>query len=587
MAKLPSTFPKFIRHFLAKQPLKIVGLILVACYWAASFSLSPYALKVIIDRVNDTSTNPTQLFNALLFPAIFYVGLGLSIGIVFRFNDWLILKMIPQMKAQITQEMFDYVEKHSYEYFQHHFSGSLTNKINDMAKSMTTLITNSIQYAAHLLSLVTGSITLYFINPYFSYILITWGVLFISISLLLARKSQEYAETFSYARSSITGKIVDSLSNILNIKLFAHEKYESRYLQEALKDTVTKDQNLQWYLLKVKCFYTLSITCLVGCMTWLLIYERSKNNVTVGDFALVLTLTMWIIEGFFFLANNISEFSEDIGTCTQSLSIISPPHGLVDKFDAPLLHVTKGEIRFNKVHFHYKKRPPIFMNKSVTIRAGEKVGLVGFSGSGKSSFVNLILRFFDIQSGQILIDDQNIADVTQESLRSQVSMIPQDPILFHRTLMENIRYGRLDATDEQVITCSIQANCHEFIDKLPQQYNTLVGERGIKLSGGQRQRIAIARALLKNAPILILDEATSSLDSVTEHYIQESLLLLMQKRTTIVIAHRLSTLFHMDRILVFSHGKIIEQGTHIELLKLNGQYATLWNMQAGGFLRNT
>lgn len=239
---------------------------------------------------------------------------------------------------------------------------------------------------------------------------------------------------------------------------------------------------------------------------------------------------------------------------------------------------------FNKVHFRYKKASSIFTDKSIVINPGEKVGLVGFSGSGKSTFVNLILRFFDIDSGQILIDGQDIKKVTQESLRSHIAMIPQDPVLFHRTLMENIRYGRIEATDAEVIECSKKAHCHEFIEKLAEGYQALVGERGVKLSGGQRQRIAIARALLKNAPILILDEATSSLDSVTENYIQESLKLLMCARTTIVIAHRLSTLFDMDRILVFCDGSIVEDGTHKELIAIeDGHYAELWNMQAGGF----
>ena len=209
---------------------------------------------------------------------------------------------------------------------------------------------------------------------------------------------------------------------------------------------------------------------------------------------------------------------------------------------------------------------------------------MGYSGSGKTTFVNLILRFFDIDSGRILIDGQDIKTVTEESLHSQIAMIPQDPILFHRSLLENIRYGLLDATEEQIIESSKMAHCHEFIEKLPEGYQTLVGERGIKLSGGQRQRIAIARAILKNAPILILDEATSSLDSVTENYIQESLALLMQNRTCLVVAHRLSTLFHMDRILVFNEGQVIEDGSHSELISENGHYAALWSMQAGGFL---
>jgi ATP-binding cassette subfamily B protein len=257
---------------------------------------------------------------------------------------------------------------------------------------------------------------------------------------------------------------------------------------------------------------------------------------------------------------------------------------ILDKPNAVPLQCAQGQITFRDVKFHYKGTKPLFSDKSVTIESGQKVGLVGYSGGGKSTFVNLILRLYDVTEGSILIDGQDVRDVTQDSLHQTIAMIPQDPSLFHRSLMDNIRYGRVDATDKEVITASKKAYAHEFISKLPLGYESLVGERGVKLSGGQRQRIAIARAILKNAPILILDEATSQLDSVTEGLIQESLWGLMQSKTTIVIAHRLSTLLHMDRILVFDQGKIVEDGSHTQLLAKSGSYKTLWDTQIGGFL---
>jgi ATP-binding cassette subfamily B protein len=263
---------------------------------------------------------------------------------------------------------------------------------------------------------------------------------------------------------------------------------------------------------------------------------------------------------------------------------MTAPHEIVDLVSAKPLKVTQGKIEFKQVSFHYDEGTHLFKNKNIIIPAGQKVGLVGFSGSGKSTFVNLILRLFDVESGEITIDGQNIKVVTQASLRENIAMIPQDISLFHRTLMDNIRYGRIEASDLDVIEASKKAHCHEFITQLADGYQSLVGERGIKLSGGQRQRIAIARAMLKNAPILILDEATSALDSMTEKHIQDGLHLLMKNRTTIVIAHRLSTLSEMDRILVFDLGKIIEDGTHETLINANGHYARMWQMQAGGFL---
>ena len=282
--------------------------------------------------------------------------------------------------------------------------------------------------------------------------------------------------------------------------------------------------------------------------------------------------------------SEVDEFNKAVGRCKQSLNSLLVPLEIHDKPDAVNLNANHGQIIFDNVKFHYKGTEPLFHNKSVRIKAGQKIGLVGYSGSGKSTFVNLILRLHDVTDGAILIDGQDIRDVTQDSLRANIAMISQDPSLFHRSLMENICYGRIDATDEEVIEAAKKAHAHEFIIKLPQAYESLVGERGVKLSGGQRQRIAIARAILKNAPILILDEATSQLDSITESLIQESLWELMQGKTTIVIAHRLSTLLNMDRILVFEQGKIVADGTHKELLTKKGLYKTLWEAQVGGFL---
>lgn len=274
---------------------------------------------------------------------------------------------------------------------------------------------------------------------------------------------------------------------------------------------------------------------------------------------------------------------QSVGLAKQALTVMCDPEDLNDKPSATPLNVTKGEIIFDDVTFHYGKKK-VFQNKSVHIRGGEKIGLVGYSGAGKSTFSNLVLRLFPVESGRILIDGQDIAGVTLESLRRNVALIPQDPMLFHRTIFDNIQYGDIDASKEAVYAAAAAAHCSEFISTRQEGYDTQVGERGTKLSGGEKQRIAIARAVIANAPILILDEATSALDSVTEGYIQETLDALMEGKTTLAIAHRLSTLARMDRILVFDQGKIIEEGTHEELLSLGKHYANLWQLQAGGFL---
>lgn len=274
-----------------------------------------------------------------------------------------------------------------------------------------------------------------------------------------------------------------------------------------------------------------------------------------------------------------------MGTCNQALSIIQQPHEVIDSPNARPLQVTRGEIQFDRVFFQYANNKPLFKNLEIKINPGEKVGLVGYSGGGKSTFIKLILRLIDIQSGNILIDNQGITEVTKHSLRTQIGTIPQEPELFHRTIMENIKFARMDASDEDVIEAAKKARCHDFIMELPEQYQALVGERGVKLSGGQKQRIAIARAFLKNAPILILDEATSSLDSMTEREIHEVLHQVMENKTTIVIAHRLSTLKDMDRILVFVNGEIVEDGALNALLEnKDSHFYKLWKMQAEGFI---
>jgi ATP-binding cassette subfamily B protein len=299
---------------------------------------------------------------------------------------------------------------------------------------------------------------------------------------------------------------------------------------------------------------------------------------------LALSLTRELPERVWKLTQDFIPFSEALGECKQALSLIQTPHEIVDTPEATSLKVSTGSIAFNNVAFNYSEQKALFKNISVAIPGGQRVGLVGFSGSGKSTFVNLILRLFDVQGGSITIDDQDIRMVTQDSLRKNISYIPQEPLLFHRSVQENILYGRPDATYNEMIEAAQKAHAHDFILSLEKGYDTIVGERGIKLSGGQRQRIVIARAFLKNAPILILDEATSALDSETEKCVQASLEQLVENRTVIVVAHRLSTLLFMNRILIFDAGEIVEDGTHQELLGRGGRYARLWNAQISGFL---
>jgi ATP-binding cassette subfamily B protein len=323
---------------------------------------------------------------------------------------------------------------------------------------------------------------------------------------------------------------------------------------------------------------------LMVCVVAYAIELWAGGRMTVGEFAMAASMSLLIIEQARGLSRKFLDFFEYLGNVSDGVGIIVRPHEVRDAPDARALLPRGGEIVFEHVGFAYSEGRPVFAGLDLRIRAGEKVGFVGYSGSGKSTLLNLLLRLFDVQHGRILIDGADIAGVTQDSLRRSIAMIPQDPLLFHRSLLENIRYGRLDASDEEVVAAARRAHADEFIRATEQGYDSLVGERGIKLSGGQRQRIALARAILKDAPILLLDEATSALDSVTERHIQDSLRELMADKTVLVIAHRLSTLARLDRIVVFHEGRVIEDGTHAALLEAGGHYARMWAMQAGGFL---
>jgi ATP-binding cassette subfamily B protein len=415
--------------------------------------------------------------------------------------------------------------------------------------------------------------------------LVCWITVYIVVAIALAGRARTLSREFAAARSMVSGKVVDAMTNMMNIKMFARRDFERAYIRDALNVEVSKAQRTYWYMEIMRWFQFLATFALLVGLILLSIEQLASGQLTEGDFAMVFSLSLLIINSARNLSREFLQFFEYVGHISDGLGIIIRAHEIVDVEKAKPLKVKKGEIKFSRVGFSHDGETDIFKNLNLTIKPGQKVGLVGPSGAGKSTLVNILLRLYDIQKGSIKLDGQDIAKHTQDSLREQVAMIPQEPMLFHRSLMENIRYGRIDATDKEVIAASKKAFCHEFIMEQPKGYDALVGERGIKLSGGQRQRIAIARAILKDAPILVLDEATSSLDSASEKYIQKSLDHLMKDRTVLVIAHRLSTIAHMDRVIVMDAGKIVEDGSHDELLQIpDGLYAKLWGMQAGGFL---
>ncbi len=580
---LPQNLWSFMGHFL--KPYKSVC-ILYVCIAMLAGCWSPFNSMLIKDMINVLSSSQGEDVSLLTWPAVLLVlNFIVFDNFTWRSIGYLNYKFQPVIKNQIISDVFRFVLGSSHQFFHDNFSGRLSSQITTLADNNERILRNiSANFIRGLSLLMVAFITMYYVNPTFFYILAVWFLTFSAFSICMSKRLVHLSDIHAGAESVISGQINDSITNVSNVRIFARRLFEILRLDKYLFVTKETFQTKELFLIKLNFVQGMLIATMLGAMVYFLIHLYGQRLVTVGDFALILGLGMEVGHIAWYTMSQVDEFNEAVGKCKQSLNSLIVPQEIKDKKDATNLVVTKGQITFSNVKFHYKGTDPLFQNKSVTIEAGQKVGLVGYSGGGKSTFANLILRLYDVTEGQILIDNQDIRDVTQESLYHTIAMIPQDPTLFHRTLVENIRYGRNEATGEEVYEASRRAHAHEFIQALPQGYDSLVGERGVKLSGGQRQRIAIARALLKNAPILILDEATSQLDSVTERFIQDSLWELTQDKTTIVIAHRLSTLLHMDRILVFDNGKIVEDGTHQELLVRGGIYKTLWETQVDGFL---
>jgi ATP-binding cassette subfamily B protein len=559
----------------------------VIIYAAAEISLWPYVSKLLIDGL---ANSPRESIISEIWPiALLLVILTALPGFIWRICDYSWAKLTPLIKKRVVGEAMEYVMSHSHSFFQNNFSGALSSKIRDLSNStpkMLDIVLYSFVRVA--LSVIVAFFTLFLVHKYFAFGLIIWASLFILMAIRASKLTNRMSVSIATQQSKIMGNIVDALSNINNVKLFANSRFESKRIATFQNKYSTLFRRRGIFLVKFFTLHGLTFSIYFTACIALLIWLYAENMVTLGDFMLIFTVNNWIINDMWTATNQMRSFLEELGTVDQALSMLNEPIKVKDGNEK--LVVTRGEITFENVNFSYHGDEPIFNEKSITIPHGQKVGLVGHSGSGKSTFVNLILRLYDVDGGRILIDGQDISKATLDSLHRAIGMIPQDPSLFHRSLFENIAYGAenasLSATKQDAIEAAKKAHAHKFIEKLPHGYNSLVGERGVKLSGGQRQRISIARAFLKNAPILILDEATSQLDSVTENLIQESLKNLMNDKTTLVIAHRLSTLEMMDRILVFDRGRIVEDGTHEELLKINGIYKRLWSAQVTGEMTN-
>jgi ATP-binding cassette subfamily B protein len=583
---LPAQPARFVLHFLAFYTWPLLLMVCLELGQAACQILIPKAVQQLIDSAAALQgTGATSVWTSLAGPMQFFVLLNIGTLVFSRSSGAMLVMIGPALRRRVRNSLYRYLQSHSQRYFMGNFAGSLANRIAEVSMGVNhSLWTVLFDFWPVTVTLAVSLVLLAQVNAWLAIVLATWTVGYVIVSYVLAMRCREYAKAFAAARSAVSGKIVDAVTNVMSSKLFARMAHERTYLNHYLDQEVKAARRTFWFMERMRWFqFVATLSLQVGMIAyaadlWL------RGGISVGSFAMVASLLLLVINDVRNLSRRFLEFFEYVGNITDGVGVIIRPHEVTDTAGAHPLAVTRGEIRFEDVDFRYPGGTEVFRGLNLTIAPGQRVGLVGFSGSGKSTFVNLILRLYDIQGGRILIDGQDIRAVTQDSLRGAIAMIAQDPMLFHRSLLENVRYGRLDATDQEVQEAAQQAHAHDFIVSLPEGYDSLVGERGVRLSGGQRQRIAIARAILKNAPIFFMDEATSSLDSVTERHIQDSIEDLMRGRTAIVIAHRLSTIAHLDRIVVFHLGEVVEDGTHAELLARGGHYARLWSMQAGGFL---
>jgi ATP-binding cassette subfamily B multidrug efflux pump len=483
-----------------------------------------------------------------------------------------------------------HVVRQSWAFFQNDFAGRIASKVMQtgpaVRESLVALLT-AVWYI--LVYGTSAALLLAAADKWLALPVVLWFAGYVLILRAFVPRMRDRSHDMSEARSVLTGRIVDAYTNILTVKLFARPRDEDAYVRRA----VDEHTGLFHASLRLNTLFGLSLSTLNALLVvstgGLAILLWTRGVVAVGTVAMALPLAWQIVNVAGWVAWQVTAIFENVGVVQEGMSTIARPIALTDRPGAAALTVPRGEVKFENVRFGYGRETGLIDGLSLTVRAGEKIGLVGRSGAGKSTLVNLLLRFFDLEDGRIVIDGQDIAAVTQESLRAQISVVTQDTSLLHRSIRDNIRYGRPEASEAEIMTAAQLAHADEFIGDLEdwkgrRGYDAQVGERGVKLSGGQRQRVAIARVILKNAPILVLDEATSALDSEVEAAIQASLGTLMAGRTVIAIAHRLSTIAQMDRLVVLDRGRTVEQGSHDELLRRNGHYAALWRRQSGGFI---
>lgn len=581
------TLRLFAHHAFRYKRYAITLLFTVAVTVLIMNYLEPYIQAQILQKISDGNYDTSNLWGSFHRELIWYAIAVISTGILgWRVNIWLIWSLEMRVLRDLAERVFDHLISLDANFHANRFGGSLVSQTNKLIGSYIRIADATIfNLYGLVISLIAVIIILGPRVPLYAFVLTGLSITYIAGTIYFSRPVRDANRIQAEQESRQTGQLADSITNIMAVKSFAAEEHESkRYANETTKTMKATRRSL--IATTYRETFASTMTSAVGISALVIaVFGTKYLGADIATLFLIVSYTGMIGMRLWEFQNVLRQFNRALGDASDMVKILQIEPAIKDPTKPIKADIRRGLIELEDVTFTHAGKPdPLFKGLSLRIKAGEKVGLVGHSGSGKTSLTGLLLRFSDIDSGRIKIDGQDIRELRQHDLRTHITYVPQEPLLFHRSLAENISYARPDASQQEIEAIAKLAHAHDFIMETPDGYKTLVGERGVKLSGGQRQRVAIARSMLKNAPILLLDEATSALDSESEVLIQDALWKLMEGRTAIVIAHRLSTIQKMDRIVVMEKGKIVEEGTHKELIRKNGKYAELWNHQSGGFL---
>lgn len=548
-------------------------------------SLEPIFLGRLVEALrSETLRGPGSA--TVWIPFGMVAGAWIVSALFNRLGEIVDLQTSPQLRQEIQVYLFSWLIDHSPDYFHRNFAGQLAAKIKQAGNSSISILNLTTSDVVRVIASVVISILIIGLDhPGLAVMVLVWTPIYVGLSLLLARRRKALSKAFQDQVSASTGVLVDLVKNADLVRSFSKNHEESRHVERAVKKERAASQRLRWYATAMNLVLYSGMQVFQVALIGATVYMTARGQMVVGDTVKMVSLAGLLMNNIWGAASRMLDLLEQSGQFASALELILAPHAITDTSDSKPLVAHQGAIEIQHLRFAYSDGKTVFDDLSLSIPAGQKVALVGPSGSGKSSLIKILRRDYRPQAGRVLIDEQDIALVTQSSINEAIAEIPQNPGLFHRSIRDNIRYARGDASDAEIVQCARYAHAEDFIAGRALGYDALVGEQGIQLSGGERQRVAIARALLKDAPILILDEATASLDSETEHCIHDALWRLFEGRTVIAIAHRLSTISRMDRILFMQDGRILEDGTHAELLQKNGRYAQAWRRQVDGFLR--